>query len=51
VDFVQMREPRGLFLLGRAAAGGVEGDSWVDLLKPFSFCSTTRVVLNNFLVY
>jgi hypothetical protein len=37
-----------LFLLGRAAARGVEGDSWAGLLKPFSFCSTTRAVLNSF---
>jgi hypothetical protein len=37
-----------LFLPGRAAAGGVEGDSWAGLLKPFFFCSTTRTVLNSF---
>jgi hypothetical protein len=37
-----------LFLPGRAAAGGVKGDSWAGLLKPFFFCSTTRVVLNSF---
>jgi len=43
-----MRKPRGLFLLGLAAAVGVEGDSWAALLKPFSFCSTSRVVLNSF---
>ena len=43
-----MRKPRGLFLPGLAAAVGVEGDSWAALLKPFSFCSTSRVVLNNF---
>jgi hypothetical protein len=48
VDVVQMRKPRELFLPGLAAAVGVEGDSWADLLKPFSFCSTTRVVLNSF---
>jgi hypothetical protein len=48
MDFVQIRKPRGLFLPGLAAAVGVEGDSWVGLLKPFSFCSTTRVVLNSF---
>jgi len=43
-----MRKPRGLFLPGFAAAVGVEGNSWAGLLKSFSFCSTTRVVLNSF---
>jgi len=37
-----------LFLPGRAAAGGVEGDSWAGLLKPFSFYSTTTAILNSF---
>jgi len=43
-----MRKPLGLFLPGCAATGGVEGDNWVGLLKPFSFCSTTRAVPNSF---
>jgi len=43
-----MRKPRGLFLPGLAAVVGVEGDSWAGILKPFSFCSTSRVVLNSF---
>jgi hypothetical protein len=37
-----------MFLPERADVGDVEGDSWAGMLKPFSFCSTTRVVLNSF---
>jgi len=47
-SFLDQCKPWELFLPGRGAAEGVKGDRWAGLLKPFFFCSTTRVIFNSF---